>query len=155
MKSQYVSILEGDDAWSSSQNIQKKISFLEDPINNDCSMVFSKICIYNSKNKNNIAFLSPVQHSINKSKLTEDDVLSINGLNPLCNYSCCMFKTDILKMIPEDIFMSNQKFISEIAIAFLCLRFGNLGFIDEILTIYRIHSCGSYSSANNIQKLEL
>ena len=151
--SKYVAVLEGDDKWLSSSNLQKKICFLEDKNNEDCSMVFSKIEIHNDEFEN-IAFYSPVQCRINKFKLTENDVLSINGWNPLCNYSCCLFKTDILKTINIDVFAVGIRFISEIAIEFLCLKFGKIGFIDEVLTYYRISKNGSYSNADTVKRLE-
>lgn len=66
-----------------------------------------------------------------------------------------MFKTHILKLIPNKVFASSKRFVSEIAVQFLCLRFGKIGFIDEILTLYRMNNKGSYSGVKNIKQVEM
>ena len=58
-------------------------------------------------------------------------------------------------MIPDELFFTDKRFLSEIAIEFLCLKLGKIGFIDKLLTLYRMNNTGSYSGANYIKRLEL
>jgi len=51
--------------------------------------------------------------------------------------------------------MSDKKLVSEIAIGFLCLKFGKFGFINKELTIYRMHNAGQFTGADDIKRLEL
>lgn len=153
VNTKYVSILEGDDYWINDYNLNEKIHFLESYSNLDCSLVFSKIKIYDAKH--NKFCYARAQMNIIGNKISEQQVLSIHGINPICNYSCCVFKTSILKTISDEVFVSDKKLVSEIAIGFLCLKFGKFGFINKELTIYRMHNAGQFTGADDIKRLEL
>ena len=142
----FIAVLEGDDYWIDTHKIEKQSQFL---INNkDCSMVFSNILITNAKK--NISHTNKNQVNM-KDKISESDLCQINGFNCLCNFSCCMFRTELIKKIPNCLYDGR---LSEIPLQFLFLRYGLIGHINKIMSIYRQHENGVWSGSNSTEKLK-
>lgn len=148
----YISIVEGDDLWIDPTNLSQKINILQKQ--QDCSMVFSKLRCYDVRNFND-TFSLKLQQKL-QNKLSENDLLDIDDIaNSIVNWSCCLFKTAILKHLPNKFFNNQKKLVSEIAVGFHCVQYGKLAFINKQLTLYKIHDFGVWSGANSAQKLQL
>ena len=147
----YISIVEGDDLWIDPTNLSQKINMLQ--TQQDCSMVFSKIRIYDVR-KLNSTFTLKAQQKLQK-KLSEQDLIDDYNVNPIGNWSCCLFRTEIMKQLPVILFDSQKGLVSEVAVSFYCAQHGKLAFIDKQLTLYKIHTFGVWSGANNSQRLDL
>lgn len=140
----YIAILEGDDYWTCDKKLEKQINFLEQ--NKDCSMVFSRVKVFNEKTQKK--FLLD-RHDNLGSKLTGNNF--IKELSLIANFSCCLFKSEIMKELPTVLY--NHR-LSEIALAFYLERFGKIGFIKENLSVYRQHTNGVWTGADKLKQLE-
>lgn len=140
-----IAILEGDDVWRQG-NIDAKARFMHE--NPDASMVFSRLGMF-SKDPGSVNFLER-QTSLGKSRLTGDDFAADPDLNLIVNFSSCMFKTALMRQIPEELFDYR---LSEICLAFYLEKHGNIGYIDEHLTSYRVHEAGVWSGLSKPDKL--
>ena len=142
-KGKYIAVLEGDDYWTDFKKLEKQMKFLEK--NKDCSMVFSRINLLNKVG--NIHLLE--RHNGLSSKLSGKDFIKEPSL--IVNFSCCMFKTDLLKKLPEILYKDR---LSEISLAFYLEKFGKFGFISTPLSVYRQHASGVWSGADRKKQLQ-
>lgn len=138
---EYIAILEGDDYWSDSEKLQKQFNFLDENLN--CNMVFSAINVL-SENNGSIKPLDR-QKNIKNSLLTARDFLDDPSMNLIANFSSCMFRSSVLRKLPEFIYESR---VNEIAVAFHFDKYGFIGFIPEILSVYRQHALGLWTGSD-------
>lgn len=139
----YLAVLEGDDYWTDVKKLEKQVTFLEK--NKDCSMVFSRINLLNKSGK----FQLLDRHNGLPNKLTGNHF--IKELSLIVNFSCCMFKTDLLKKLPEILYKDR---LSEISLAFYLEKFGKIGFMSTPLSVYRQHASGVWSGADRKKQLQ-
>lgn len=143
-KGEFIAILEGDDYWIDKYKIQKQIDFLKN--NSDCSMVFSRIKLLN---KGKFSMLD--RHKSLSLKLSGDDIIKEPTLNLIANFSCCMFRSNIMKNLPDELF--NGRF-NEIAFCFYVVKYGLIGYISQVMSVYRLHDKGIWSAADKLYKLK-
>lgn len=143
----YVAILEGDDYWTDDHKLEKQMNFLEN--NSDCSMVFSKLKLLNETTQR-FSSLSR-QDNLKKSKLTGEDVINEPSLNFMGNFSCCMFRTKLMKNLPAVLYSTR---INEISLSFYLVNYGKIGYISEPLSVYRQHVSGVWTGADEAKQLE-
>ena len=137
-RGKYIAILEGDDYWTSHLKLHKQASFLEK--NKDCTMVFSRVKILRN---GKISLLT--RHNGLGQKLTGQDYINAETLNLPTNFSCCMFRTDLLLKMPSLLYEGR---LNEIGISFYLETIGKLGYIEEPLSVYRIHEKGTWSGSD-------
>lgn len=142
----YIAILEGDDIWTDNQKLKKQMSFLHENI--DCSMVFSKISV--KRLPSGKETLLPRQNNLKKDKLDGSDFLADESMNLIANFSCCMFRSHVMKNAPSRLFEGR---FNEIAVAFYLERHGKIGFINEALSIYHQHEKGVWTGSSREQQL--
>lgn len=142
-KGKYIAVLEGDDYWSNNKKLEKQLNFLEK--NKDCSMVFSRINLLNKSGK----FQLLDRHNGLPNKLTGKHF--IKELSLIVNFSCCMYRTDMLKKLPEVLYDGR---LSEISLAFYLEKFGKIGFISTPLSVYRQHVNGVWSGTDRRKQLQ-
>jgi len=143
---EFVAILEGDDYWIDDQKLNAQAHFLRE--NPDCSMVFSKINVCNLKDKSFKTLER--QDSIKKNKLTGQDFLNHPTMNLIANFSCCMFRSELMKKLPKILF---EHRFSEISLAFFLEKFGYIGYIDRIMSVYVQHPAGIWSGGDRDAQL--
>jgi glycosyltransferase involved in cell wall biosynthesis len=140
----YIAILEGDDYWTDQSKLDRQLRFMKH--NSDCSMVFNRINLLRDGK------LVELPRQINlPEKLNGDNFIKEPTMNLIANFSCCFFKTSIMKSLPEILFKDR---FNEIALAFYIEQKGKIGFIPKSMTVYRIHEHGIWSAANEKYKLE-
>ena len=139
----YIAVLEGDDYWTDAQKLEKQMKFLEG--NDDCSMVFSRVKVYNEDTKH--AFLLD-RHNNLPEKLTGKHFLKEMSL--IVNFSCAMYRKDYLQDLPEVLYEGR---LSEIALAMYLEKKGKIGFISTPLSVYRQNSGGVWSGSDKKKQI--
>lgn len=142
----FVAVLEGDDYWSDQNKLMEQMTFLQK--NQDCSMVFSRLHIMSDES---LTLKALDRHNDLPSKLSVSDFISRNELSLIVNLSTCMYRKKIINMLP--LYLFNFRF-SEISSAFFIERFGTIGFIDKIQSVYRQHSNGIWSGSCKREQLK-
>ena len=139
----YIAICEGDDYWTDIYKLEKQKNFLE--AHPDYSMCFSAIMIYfEDKNK-----FEPHDDQLlfDKNILTTEDLIKQNYIG---NFSCCMYKTSIVRQLPSEIF---NIFTVDWMFNIACSRMGKIGFIRDWMSVYRKHPQGAWSGRNELDQL--
>ena len=139
--SPYVAVLEGDDYWTSPKKLQKQVDFLK--AHPECAVCFhNAIQVYEDGRV-------PIPHNPANQK-------PFSGLEDL--WQCCfiagptpMFRKDVLGTFPEWYYTMP---VGDWPLYVLYAQHGQIGYIDELLAVYRIHGEGLWSKQNQIQKLE-
>ena len=144
-KGKYIAILEGDDYWITPWKLNRQVRFLE--ANPDCSMVFSRIKLLDEKTGK--LSLLPRQNGL-KSKLTGEDFIRDPNQNLIANFSCCMFVASLLKNLPEEIYAWR---LNEISMSFYLEQKGPIGFLPDIMSVYRLHDGSTWSKADKRSQL--
>jgi len=141
---EYIAICEGDDYWTDENKLQKQKDFLE--IRKDCSMCFSAILLYHEE-KNSFEH-HHAQASLKKDTITIEDLIENNYIG---NFSCCMYRADIVRKLPQRIYdLNTVDWMFNMA----CGQFGKIGFLQDQMSVYRLHSNGTWTGKDKIEKHE-
>lgn len=143
----FIAILEGDDYWTTNSKLENQLQFLTNNV--DCSMVFSMIDVLNVEAKKS-RYLKR-QQSISKNRLSGKDFLADPTMNLIANFSSCMFKSDLLRTLPDRLFDGR---FNEIALAFYMERSGPIGFLNSAMGVYRQHPQGVWTGSDKKRQLE-
>ena len=138
---EYVALLDGDDYWTSAKKLQRQVEFLE--LHPDCALCFHNALRIYEDGSAVLPHNFPGQKPIS---VLEDVVQSnfIAGCTP-------MLRKDAAGRFPEWYYNVPH---GDWSLYILCAQHGKIGYIDEILGIYRIHNQGFWSKRDAIQKLE-
>jgi len=111
-------------------------------------MVFSKLKLLNTKTFK-FSYLKR-QDNLGDS-VSIDDFLNEPSLNLIANFTSCMFRTDLLRILPEQAFKPR---LTEMAVAFTALKFGQIGYINVPLNVYRVHEGSLWSTKSKLEQLK-
>jgi len=141
----YVAICEGDDYWISEEKIHKQLCFmLKNPA---YSMCFNWLLLeYVDENYH---APHPGQSEINTKHIDFDYIMQ----SPItANFSCCFYKTEAIKNVPASYFeeKGNADWLFNLYIA----QQGDIGFLKDILSVYRVHSSGQWSGLSQEKQKE-
>lgn len=139
----YIAICEGDDYWTDTHKLQKQMAFLES--HPDFSMCFSAIMIYFEDQHRFEPFYD--QLSLKKDALTTEDLIEQNYIG---NFSCCMYRTSVVKQLPPGIF---DIFTVDWMFNIACSRIGKIGFMRDWMSVYRKHPQGAWAGREELGKL--
>jgi glycosyltransferase involved in cell wall biosynthesis len=137
---QYVALLEGDDYWIDPLKLQKQVDFLDSHL--ECT-----ICFHNAKVIYQDSDLQPhfYCHPDQKVISTFEDLL-IENFIPTCSV---MFKRGLLKKYPSWFFDLK---IGDWPLHLLNAQYGKIGYINEVMSAYRVHKGGIWSSQDFIHQ---
>lgn len=141
----YVAICEGDDYWLSSNKLHRQLSFmLENP---HLTMCFNWVLLeYVDKG---YSIPHPGQGSIPSKELGFADLLK----TPLTsNFSCCFYKKKTIDDIPDRYFQ--EQGAADWLFNVCAADQGNVGFVRDILSVYRVHSSGQWSGLTEMRQKE-
>lgn len=139
----YIAYLDGDDYWTSPNKLQKQIDFLD--AHPECTICFHPVkVIYD----NNTEYSSVYPPAYKKTISTIDDLVRVNFI-PSCS---AVFRGRLFDAFPEWYFTLK---VGDWPLHILNAQHGDIGLIDEIMAVYRLHSGGVWSREKNIKQIEI
>ena len=141
---QYVAIMEGDDIWTSPRRLQKHVDFLDQHY--ECAMSFNRMIIANYEKAIFTEFPS-IEVAGHYLLLTAQDLAKDNFIG---NFSACVYRAKALKALPKEMFaLTAYDWLTNILVG----THGMLGLLNEVMSIYRQHTGGSWSGKSEEEKL--
>lgn len=142
-RGEYLIILEGDDYWTNEHKLQMQADYLD--VNQDCSYCFHNALIkYEDNEQSDKLFLSKtISNSFHNKKLGIHILLNRNYVPAAAR----MYRRQILMNLPPII---DEIMTADWLINILALKMGYAGYIDEVMSVYRIHSDGMARNRINI-----
>jgi len=135
----YVALLDGDDYWTDPLKLQKQVDFLE--TNTDFAVCFHNVKVsYEDQRQEPWNYCPPDQKGIS----TLEDLLDRNFIAT----SSTVFRRMSLGELPS--WFCKLK-IGDWGLHILNAQNGKVGYIDEVMSVYRIHQAGSWSKQDTIQ----
>jgi glycosyltransferase involved in cell wall biosynthesis len=140
----YIAFCEGDDYWTDSHKLIKQVEFLE--AYPECSLCFNAIILfYEDGNK---YVVHSQQMRLTKDTITTEDLIDTNYIG---NFSCCMYRADVIKKIPASIY---DIFVVDWMFNITCSRLGKVGFIRDWMSVYRIHAEGAWGGKSQLDQYD-
>ena len=139
---EYIVCLEGDDYWISPYKLQKQVDFLDN--NPEFSACFHPVkAFYEDGSKKSSIFPS---HAYRRELFLKDLLGSC-----IIHTSALMWRHSLSNNFPDWYFQSN---IGDWEGHIFLAQQGRIGYIDEIMSTYRIHREGLYQGAHRCKKIE-
>ncbi len=139
---QYIALLEGDDFWTSSSKLKKQLQFLDE--HPECGMCFHNVAhLRENGDDRQVVHNSPDQ----KKFLSLNDVLQASSIA----YGSVVCRAGLIERFPA---WYRTIFGGDWALCILYAERATIGYLDEVMGTYRIHSGGVWSGLDAIGKLE-
>lgn len=140
-KGDYVSLLDGDDYWTSPHKLQKQADYLD--LHSECSMCFHNAQVLHEDDNEKPRNWTPSH----QQEFSSIDDLWMGNFIATCS---TMFRNKLLEKIPDwyDSFFP----ITDWPLYILLTEHGSIGYIDEVMGAYRFHAGGLYSPYSEQQK---
>lgn len=140
----YVAIMEGDDYWVRNDHIQQHVDFLEN--HPECSMSFNRHLrvfvdqkreeVFDWTTNNDFEYLTTEQLALG---------------NRIGNLSCCVFRGKLIKKLDKKLFEMN---VADWMMGMYMGQFGNLAYLKDVTSAYRIHDNGQWSKMTEKEQSE-
>lgn len=138
----YVALLEGDDYWTSPYKLQRQVDFLDSHPN--CAICFHAVRnLYEDENREVRSF----KPSVSKEISTIEDLFEQNFM-AACSV---MFRNRLFGEFPDWYYTVPM---GDWPLHILNAQYGNIGYIEQEMAVYRIHSGGLWSSVTAVRMLE-
>jgi glycosyltransferase involved in cell wall biosynthesis len=141
-ESQYIALLEGDDYWTSPHKLQKQVDFLDQ--HPECAVCFHNALMHFD---NEVDPPRPFNPADQKAISSLDDLLPGNFL-ATCSV---VFRQGLFEKFPEWFFTLP---FGDWPLHILNAQHGKIGYIDEMMSVYRVHSNGLWSRLNPVERME-
>lgn len=143
-RGEYVAVLEGDDYWISPFKLQRQIDFLN--THWECDLCAVNYFVF----EENRSHFYPRTTIGNGHRLVSARDLIADNL--VGNFSTCMYRKSALNALPEQLFdITSYDWIVNICVA----RSSFIGFLEEPMSVYRLHLNGVWTQTSHIDKLKL
>ena len=142
-RGRYIALCEGDDYWTDPLKLQKQVDFLE--THPECNICFHQV-LRQYENSDKLPDVFP--------KFTENKILNKDYLYLGCLITSCsvLFRNIILSgeylNRPEK--LKNGDWVKFVFLA----QHGDIGYLNDLMSVYRIHSNGIWSGSSEIQRAE-
>ena len=138
-RGEYVALLDGDDFWTSPFKLQKQVHFLDN--HSECSICFHPVVkVFEIGNEEKQVF-----HPLNKKRLYTIEDLLVSNFIATCSV---MFRNGLLGGFPDWYFSIPM---GDWPLHILNSQYGKIGYLDEVMGVYRIHRGGRWIPAGIIQ----
>lgn len=143
-KGEYIAVLEGDDYWTSPYKISKMVEFLEE--NRGCALAFNRFVVSDtSKRKFNIQPW-PVHEKF--QLITVSDLIQDNMIG---NFSTCVYRNSIINNIDPSLYEIK---VYDWMFNIVNAQFGLIGYIPEVMSVYRLHSGGTWTRKTEEEQIQ-
>lgn len=141
---EYIAVLEGDDYWISPFKLQRQVDFLDNHWeSNLCSVNY---LVYE---ENRAHFYPRTAIGQSHRLISARDLIADNLVG---NFSTCMYRKSALDNLPVELFnIRSYDWIVNICVA----QASMIGFLEEPMSVYRLHSKGVWSNTPHIKQLKL
>lgn len=140
----YVAVLEGDDYWISPFKLQRQIEFLDRHW--ECDLCAVNYFVYE---ENRAHFYPRTPMGAGHRLITARDLIADNLVG---NFSTCMYRKSALNTLPNQLFnITSYDWIVNICVA----RSGFIGFLEEPMSVYRLHAQGTWTQTSAKEKLQV
>ncbi len=138
---QYIALLEGDDYWTSSYKLQKQVDYLDS--HPECSMCFHSTRVISEDGSSPYTRLPPGRKKIYglRDLLQQSFVAS----------SSVVFRNGLFDEFPAWYY---QVPMGDRPLYVLIAEYGKMGYIDEVMSTYRRHSGGYWSSRESTVRIK-
>lgn len=134
---EYVAVLEGDDYWTSPHKLQKQVDFLDQhPQYAEC--FHDAAMLYEDGTQKPWVF-----STAKKATYTLEDLVARNFI-PTCS---TMFRNKLFSAFPEWYY---EVPMGDWPLHVINAHYGDIGYIDEVMAVYRVHSGGMWSSKDRV-----
>ena len=133
-RGEYIALLEGDDYWTAPHKLQKQVAFLDR--HPECAICFhSAMVCYEDGSR------EPWKHPSDRPKpiSTLEDLIDRNFV-PACSV---MFRNRLIDEFPPWFYTLKM---GDWSLHILNAQHGHIGYIDEVMSVYRIHPSGAWSA---------
>lgn len=139
VQGEYVALCEGDDYWTDPLKLQKQVDYLD--ANPECSICFHPVTVhYENQSEPDRIFPTP-QYRFNKTLLTFKDLQRHNFIQTNSVMYRWRFHTTTLRLLPDHILPADWFW------HLVHAQVGNIGFIDDVMGVYRKHNGGIWYGA--------
>jgi glycosyltransferase involved in cell wall biosynthesis len=139
----YIAFVEGDDYWTSAEKLEHQVAFLD--ANTDCASSFHNARILQPDGEFAARpYCAPGQ----KARLTAGDIVVANVI-PTCTV---MFRRGVVATIPD---WYRDMPVGDSTLHVVCALQGQIGYIDDVMAVYRRHAGGKWSNRDVIAQSEL
>lgn len=138
----YVAVLEGDDYWTSPDKLTKQVEFLQD--HRECVLCGTNYIVFDEAK----ARYTTRVHGF--EGFTYLDSRSLIFDNLIGNFSTCVYRTSALRKLPKELFEIKAY---DWAVNIYLGQFGLIAFLNNPMSVYRVHPKGTWSLLTYQQKL--
>ena len=132
-KGDYIAVIEGDDYWTDPHKLQKQLDFLKN--NEQCSLC----CHAQVKELNGDRIADPRTDNLKDGGLYKASDLFAFQLQP--QLRTVFFKNCLSPQEIEGDFFRTSIY-GDFALCFMLAKYGQIGFVDEVMAVYRLHEQG-------------
>lgn len=140
---EYIAVLEGDDYWLNADRLSTLTRFLDQ--HPECALVFNRILYLDTAAPS----CRPLQWESSMPFETKTGA-ELAYTNFIGNFSACVYRTKLVRMLDDHIYdLRMYDWLFNLALS----RFGLIGYIPRIMSVYRQHRQGTWSGLTLEKKL--